>query len=107
MFIMFLINYLILKKTLKLSPLKFLRKDLSKHRQKRAIKLNHHIPFFSRFRTRIILQNKKAYLTLIVGIIFANLLLFFGLALPQVLSDYVGIASEWGRGIYVSFLPII
>ena len=94
MFIMFLINYLILKKTLKLSPLKFLRKDLSKHRQKRAIKLNHHIPFFSRFRTRIILQNKKAYLTLIVGIIFANLLLFFGLALPQVLSDYVGIASE-------------
>ncbi len=91
---MFSINYLVLRKTLKLSPLKFLRKDLSKHKHKKAIKLSHKIPFFSRFRTRIIIQNKNAYITLIIGIWMANLLFFFGLGLPDVLNNYMDIASQ-------------
>ena len=91
---MFLINYFVLRKTLKLSPLKFLRKDLSKHKHKKAIKLSHKIPFFSRFRTRIIIQNKNAYITLIIGIWMANLLFFFGLGLPDVLNNYMDIASQ-------------
>ncbi len=90
---MFVINYLVLRKTLKLSPLKFLRKDLSKHKHKRAIKLHHTIPFFSRFRTRIIIQNKNAYITLVIGILMANLLFFFGIGLPDVLNNYLDIAN--------------
>lgn len=91
---MFFINYFVLRKTLKLSPLKFLRKDLSKHKHKKAIKLSHKIPFFSRFRTRIIIQNKNAYITLIIGIWMANLLFFFGLGLPDILNNYMDIANQ-------------
>ena len=101
---MFLINYFVLRKTLKLSPLKFLRKDLSKHKHKRAIKLSHKIPFFSRFRARIIIQNKNAYITLIIGIWMANLLFFFGLGLPDVLNNYMDIAS---RGIIAPYEIIL
>ena len=101
---MFLINYFVLRKTLKLSPLKFLRKDLSKHKHKKAIKLSHKIPFFSRFRTRIIIQNKNAYITLIIGIWMANLLFFFGLGLPDVLNNYMDIAS---RGIIAPYETIL
>ena len=101
---MFLINYFVLRKTLKLSPLKFLRKDLSKHKHKKAIKLSHKIPFFSRFRARIIIQNKNAYITLIIGIWMANLLFFFGLGLPDVLNNYMDIAS---RGIIAPYEIIL
>ena len=36
-FIMFVVNYAILHRKLKLSPLKFLRRDLSKRKQKKSI----------------------------------------------------------------------
>ncbi len=92
--LMFMINYLVLYKTLKLKPLKFFRKDLSKHKNRRAIKLSHKIPFFKRYRMRIIIQNKSAYITLIIGIMFANLLFFFGLAFPNLLNNYIDIAND-------------
>lgn len=43
---------------------------------------------FHRFRLRVIFQNMSNYIVLFIGIIFANLLLFFGLLLPSVLSHY-------------------
>ena len=46
------------------------------------------IPFFSRFRLRVIFQNVSNYVVLTVGILFANLLLMFGLMLPQILNHY-------------------
>ncbi len=88
------INYVVLHKTLKLKPLKFFRRDLSKHKNRRAIKLSHKIPFFTRYRIRIIMQNKNAYITLIIGILFANLLFFFGLAFPNLLNNYIDIAND-------------
>lgn len=86
--LMFLINYGILHHKLKLPPLKFLRRDLSRKKQKRAFPLSHHIPFFSRFRLRVIFQNMSNYIILLIGILFANLLLMFGLILPSILSHY-------------------
>lgn len=44
--------------------------------------------FFNRFRIRVILQNLSNYLVLFVGILFANMLLLFGLGLPVVLDHY-------------------
>ena len=73
---------------MKLSPLKFLRRDLSRRRQKHAMPLSEHLGFFHRFRIRVILQNMSNYLVLFVGIIFANMLLLFGLMLPSVLDHY-------------------
>ena len=87
-FIMFVVNYAILHRKLKLSPLKFLRRDLSKREQKKAFPLSPKINIFARFRLRVIFQNFSNYIVLFVGIVFANLLLFFGLLLPSVLDHY-------------------
>lgn len=86
--IMLLINYRVLHYKLKLSPLQFLRRDLSGKKKKKAMYLSPKTSIFHRFRLRIIFQNKSNYLVLFTGILFANLLLFFGLLLPSVLSHY-------------------
>ena len=86
--IMILINYAVLRYRLQLSPLKFLRRDFSGKKQKRAVYLSPKIGIFSRFRLRVIFQNISNYLVLFVGIIFANLLLMFGLLLPSALDHY-------------------
>ena len=87
-FLMAVINFFLLKRTLSLSPLKFLRRDLKKRKQKYTLPLSARIPFFSRFRLRVIFQNVSNYVVLTVGILFANLLLMFGLMLPQILNHY-------------------
>ncbi|MBQ6902905.1 MAG: FtsX-like permease family protein, partial [Lachnospiraceae bacterium] len=92
--IMLVIDYAILSYRLSLSPLKFLRRDLSKRKQKRAVPLNKHIPFFTRFRTRVILQNLANYALLFTGICFANVLLMFGLLLPSIIRHYQETLSE-------------
>lgn len=86
--LMIVVNYLVLRRKLGLSPLKFLRRDLSRRKQKHAMPLSPHIPFFTRFRLRVIFQNAGNYLILFIGILFANMLLMFGLALPAVLAHY-------------------
>ncbi len=86
--IMFLITLFVLTNKLSLSPLKFIRRDLKRRQRKKAFKLNTKMGIFSRFRIRIIFQNMSNYTTLLIGILFANLLLMFGLALPDVLANY-------------------
>ena len=86
--IMFVVNYAVLYHKLKLSPLKFLRRDLSSRKQRRAVYLSPRMKIFHRFRLRVIFQNISNYLVLFVGIIFANLLLMFGLLLPSALDHY-------------------
>ena len=86
--IMLVVNYGVLRHKLKLSPLKFLRGDLSGRKQKRAIYLSPKMKIFSRFRLRVIFQNMSNYMVLFIGILFANLLLMFGLLLPSALSHY-------------------
>ena len=86
--IMVLINYAVLRYRMQLSPLKFLRRDFSGKKQKRAVYLSPRIGIFSRFRLRVIFQNVSNYLVLFVGVLFANLLLFFGMLLPSALDHY-------------------
>ena len=86
--IMILINYAVLRYRLQLSPLKFLRRDFSGKKQKRAVYLSPKIGIFSRFRLRVIFQNTSNYIVLFIGAIFANLLLFFGMLLPSALDHY-------------------
>lgn len=86
--LMLVINGVVLNRKLKLSPLKFIRGDLTKRKQKRAIPLSAGIGFFRRFRMRIIFQNMGNYIVLLFGILFANLLLMFGLLIPSALSHY-------------------
>lgn len=86
--LMFLINYFILARKLRLSPLKFIRKDLSKNKRKKAIKLSTKIPIMHRFRIRVLLQNLPNYITIFVGIFLANVILLFGMALPPLIEHY-------------------
>ena len=85
--IMLVVNFISLYKKLKLSPLKFIRRDLSKKKNKKAFKLPA-FKFMRRFRLRIIFQNKVSYITLFVGIAFANILLMFGLMMHPLLEKY-------------------
>lgn len=86
--LMLIVNFVILNQKLSLSPLKFLKRDLKKHRQKHALYLSPKLPFFNRFRLRVIFQNISNYVLLLIGILFANLLLMFGLMFPSVLDHY-------------------
>ena len=85
--IMLAINIVIIGCRLKLSPLKFLRRDLSGKQKKKAMRLPA-FRFFNRFRLRIIIQNMPNYITLFIGILFANVLLLFGIMLGPMLTHY-------------------
>lgn len=85
--LMLVINLCLLWESLRRSPLDFLRHDISSKKQKRSI----HLPDFSfiiRFRLRVILQNLPGYLTMFVGIFFANVLLLFGMMMSPLLARY-------------------
>ncbi|MBR3598315.1 MAG: ABC transporter permease, partial [Lachnospiraceae bacterium] len=86
--IMFLINYLILVNKFKLSPLKFIRRDLKKSKKKKALRLNSKIGIMKRFRLRIILQNMPNYITIIVGVFLANVIMVFGVSFPALLNNH-------------------
>ncbi|WP_405354380.1 ABC transporter permease [Ruminococcus sp.] len=85
--IMVVVNIFILSKKLSLSPLKFLRRDLSKKEKKKVAKLPD-FSFMTRFRLRVIFQNKSSYIVLFVGILFSNLILMFSLMLPPLLDNF-------------------
>lgn len=87
MVIMLAVTSISLWKKLSLSPLQFIRRDIAKKKREKAVKLPH-FKFFTRFRIRIILQNISGYLTLFVGIVFANLILMFGMIMTPLLDNY-------------------
>ena len=82
------VNLLVISRKLRLSPLKFLRRDLSKHGKKRVMRLSHKLRFLSRFRLRVIFQNIPSYITLFLGIFFANLILLFGIMMAPLLDNF-------------------
>ncbi len=86
--IMLVVNYVVLRKKLQLGPLKFLRRDLSGKKQRKIVPLSPKLPFFSRFQIRVLFQNMSNYVVLFIGIIFANMLLMFGLIFPSILNHY-------------------
>ncbi len=85
--IMFLINFITISRSLRLSPLRFLRRDLSKHKKKKAMRLPK-FGFFMRFRLRIIIQNSGNYVMLFIGITLANIFLLFGMMMGPLLTHY-------------------
>lgn len=87
MIIMLITNLVSLAHRLKLSPLRFIRRDLSSQKKKKAVKLPN-MKFFTRFRLRIVIQNRSSYITLVIGIVFANILFLFGMMMSPLLSHY-------------------
>ena len=85
---MVLINYGILMKSLKLSPLKFMKSDIKKVKKNKKTLVLHRLGFFSQFRLSVILNNLSGYITLFVGVLFAIILLMFGMDMHPVLDHY-------------------
>lgn len=92
--LMGLINFCVLERKLRLSPLQFLRRNLHTVRHGGALFLPPFLPFFTRFRIRVVLQNRSNYLMMFIGILFANLLLYFGMVFPSILDHYQSTISE-------------
>lgn len=92
-FLMLLVTGATLARKLKLSPLQFIRRDLTKSNRKKAVKLPH-FKFFNRFRLRIILQNISSYLTLIFGVFVASTILLFGMMFVPLLNNVSNISRE-------------
>ena len=85
--LMLIINAAVITKTLKLSPLRFLRHDLKQKKRKKAVRLPRW-RFLNRFRMRIFLQNIPNYIMLFVGITFVILLISMAVGMPETLSYY-------------------
>ena len=91
--LMFCINLFVIVKKLQLSPLKFLRHDLSKSKRSKARR----IPawsFMKRFRIRILFQNMPNYAVLVFGVILIELMMCFAFGLPDSLDNYSANAPE-------------
>ncbi len=86
--IMLVINVAVIWNKLRLSPLQFLRKELTDRKKKKALKLSPRIAFMTRFRLRIILQNIPNYITMFFGIFVGGVLVIFGLMFSPLLADY-------------------
>lgn len=82
------INVFILLRSLKIPALNFLRGNLKKKKDKKVIKLSEKIPFMTRFRLRVIGQNKGTYIALFFGTFFACVILLFGLMMTPLLTHY-------------------
>ncbi|MBQ8960018.1 MAG: FtsX-like permease family protein [Ruminococcus sp.] len=85
--LMLVINLIVIIRTLRLSPLRFLRHDLKRRRRKKAIRLPRW-SFLKRFSMRVFLQNIPNYLMLFVGITFVMLLLSMAVGMPETLKFY-------------------
>ncbi len=86
--ILILINLAMLWRKLSLSPLQFVRRDLAGRKKKRTVPLSERLGFMRRFRIRIIFQNMPNYVTISVGIFFANFILLFGSMLGPLLDHF-------------------
>lgn len=91
---MIAINLIMLVSKMNISPIQFLRHDLTKKKKRRAMLLNKKMPFMTRFRLRILFQNLPAYITLMIGIIFGGVILVFGLMFGPMLEDYADLIID-------------
>lgn len=86
--LMVVITFFILSREMKIPPLQFLRGELKRRGRESAVHLRHSLPIFTRYRLRVLLQNLPNYIILFLGILFADVLLMFGLALPLTLTHF-------------------
>lgn len=85
--IILVVTFLMLVRMLRLPPLQFLRRELTGKKKDHAARLPGW-SFMNRFRMRVILQNRMAYLILTAGIMLASLLLIFGMCLLPLMENF-------------------
>ena len=86
--LLFIINFVMLTVKMRISPLQFIRRDLSKRKKKKAFRLNTKIQIMRRFQMRVIFQNFPNHVMIFFGVFFANFILMFGMILQPMLVHY-------------------
>ncbi len=86
--LLFIINFVMLTVKMRISPLQFIRRDLSKRKKKKAFRLNTKIPIMRRFQMRVIFQNFPNHVMIFFGVFFANFILMFGMILQPMMVHY-------------------
>lgn len=86
--LLFIINFVMLTVKMRIAPLQFIRRDLSKRMKKKAFRLNTKIPIMRRFQMRVIFQNFPNHVMIFFGVFFANFILMFGMILQPMLVHY-------------------
>ena len=86
--LLFIINFVMLTVKMRISPLQFIRRDLSKRKKKKAFRLNTKIPIMRRFQMRVIFQNFPNHVMIFFGVFFANFILMFVMILQPMLVHY-------------------
>ena len=84
---MLVVNLIVIVRMMQHTPLQFLRHDLKKTKNKKAMRLPRW-KFLSRFRLRIMFQNVANYLILFVGIFFIMVMLAMAVGMPDTLDYY-------------------
>lgn len=92
--LLFIINFVMLTVKMRISPLQFIRRDLSKRKKKKAFRLNTKIPIMRRFQMRVIFQNFPNHVMIFFGVFFANFILMFGMILQPMLVHYQNIITD-------------
>ena len=85
--IMLVVNLIVIVRMMQHTPLQFLCHDMKKNKSKKAMRLPRW-NFMSRFRLRIMFQNKANYLILFVGILFIMEMLAMAVGMPDTLDYY-------------------
>ncbi len=91
--IVFAVELLVVGRSLSLSPLQFLRRDLKRHKQSKAVKLPD-ISFKKRFLLRVLIQNRSTYVLLFAGIFFASFIFLFGSLFSPLLQNFKANVQE-------------
>ena len=88
-----------LLRALRFTPLQFLRHETSLRRRANTLRLSERLGYATRFRLRLVARNAGHFATLFFGILFASLLLLFGLCMLPVVENY---ASELKKTVVAS-----
>ena len=83
-----------LLRNLRFTPLQFLRHEAAGRRRNSRLRLPEGLRYVTRFRIRVIARNASHFVTLFFGIMFASLLLLFGLCMLPVVDNYAKALRE-------------
>ncbi len=89
-----LVDLVVLHHTFRLTPLQFLRHEMKSRKHRRALRLPPGLPFLSRFRLRVILQNRSTYLLLVLGIFLSCMLLAFSFFMKPLLVQFASVVDN-------------
>lgn len=98
-----IVNYLIIARSLRFSPLDFLRGRLRKEKKKSKINLSA-FSFLRKFKIRVLLDNKLNVAALLFGIFLADMLLVYGLSVKPVFSQYADNMKDTMKYNYTYFV---